>query len=256
MSKLKGEEILKVKGMGFLLNKNSDKFSGRIVARGTVFTAKDFYALSMLAEKYGDGKLIPTSRQSIEVTGIPFEKIDNAVAFANENRLYFGGTGNKVRPITACKGTTCTYGNYDTQALAAKIHDNYYIGWSKIQLPHKFKIAVGGCPNSCIKPSLNDFGIEGQRVSGTNEKLFKIYVGGTFGKNVRMGTPLSHLVTEDEIIPILEKTLLWFRKNAYLKERFAIALERIGIENFEKDIFSESFLKEKSKILAMEINKQ
>ena len=31
-------------------------------------------------------------------------------------------------------------------------------------LPHKFKIAVGGCPNNCVKPDLNDLGIVGQRV--------------------------------------------------------------------------------------------
>ena len=30
-------------------------------------------------------------------------------------------------------------------------------------MPHKFKIAVGGCPNNCVKPDLNDFGIVGQR---------------------------------------------------------------------------------------------
>lgn len=31
-------------------------------------------------------------------------------------------------------------------------------------LPHKFKIAVGGCPNNCVKPNLNDLGIIGQRI--------------------------------------------------------------------------------------------
>ena len=31
-------------------------------------------------------------------------------------------------------------------------------------LPHKFKISVGGCPNSCMKPSLNDFGIEAHKI--------------------------------------------------------------------------------------------
>ena len=31
-------------------------------------------------------------------------------------------------------------------------------------LPHKFKIAVGGCPNNCVKPNLNDLGIIGQRL--------------------------------------------------------------------------------------------
>jgi len=33
-----------------------------------------------------------------------------------------------------------------------------------VKLPHKFKIAVGGCPNNCVKPDLNDIGFVGQRV--------------------------------------------------------------------------------------------
>ena len=35
-------------------------------------------------------------------------------------------------------------------------------------LPHKFKIAVGGCPNNCVKPDLNDLGIIGQRMPMIN----------------------------------------------------------------------------------------
>ena len=33
-----------------------------------------------------------------------------------------------------------------------------------MKLPHKFKIAVGGCPNNCVKPDLNDLGVIGQRI--------------------------------------------------------------------------------------------
>lgn len=105
-----------------------------------------------------------TSRLSAEIVGIPFEQIDAACNYAAERGLYFGGTGAKIRPITACKGTTCVYGNYDTQALAKELHEKYYVGWANVKLPHKFKIGIGGCPNSCMKPSLNDFGIEGHRV--------------------------------------------------------------------------------------------
>ena len=99
-----------------------------------------------------------------EIVGIPFDKIPEAEQFMAERNLYFGGTGAKIRPITACKGTTCVYGNIDTQALAKTIYDKFYIGMKNIKLPHKFKIAVGGCPNSCMKPSLNDVGVEGCRV--------------------------------------------------------------------------------------------
>ena len=47
---------------------------------------------------------------------------------------------------------------------AKKIHDRFYKGYRDVVLPHKFKIAVGGCPNNCVKPDLNDIGIIGQMV--------------------------------------------------------------------------------------------
>ena len=43
-------------------------------------------------------------------------------------------------------------------------HDEFYVNWHDVKLPHKFKIAVGGCPNNCVKPNLNDLGIVGQLI--------------------------------------------------------------------------------------------
>ena len=157
------EDVMKVKGRGFLRNRGTDCFSGRVVSVAGVFSAQELSALAQIAEKFGNGKVIVTSRLSAEVPGIPFDKIPQAEAFAAEHGLQFGGTGAKVRPITACKGTTCVYGNLDTQGLAGELHERFYIGMKGVALPHKFKIGVGGCPNSCMKPSLNDVGIEGRK---------------------------------------------------------------------------------------------
>ena len=298
------EQINSVKGRGFLRNRGTELFSGRIVPAGTVFTSENFKDMAILAEKFGNGKLICTSRQSVEIPGIPFEKIEEAEDFAREHSLIFGGTGAKVRPVTACKGTTCVYGNFDTQALAREIHEKYYLGWSDVKLPHKFKIGVGGCPNSCIKPSLNDFGIEGHKapifnadlcrgcskcaietrcpskaacvrdgklvideekcltcgvctgkcpfgaVKGESETLYRIYIGGTWGKSTRMGTPLSRLVKRDEVLPILEKTMLWFKENGEPKERLGKTIDRIGIKKAESEIMGDSILSRKGDILA------
>ena len=82
-----------------------------------------------------------------------------------------GGTGSKVRPVVSCKGTTCQYGLIDTFSLSEEIHERFYHGYSHVKLPHKFKIAVGGCPNNCVKPDLNDLGIIGQRVPEPNLEL-------------------------------------------------------------------------------------
>lgn len=306
MSGLNKNDVLRVKGMGFLRNRGTDLFSGRIVAPGTVFTAENFKDMSYIAESFGNGKLICTSRQAVEIPGIPFEKINDAVEYAEAHSLYFGGTGNKVRPVTACKGTTCVYGNFDTQALATEIHEKFYVGWKSVVLPHKFKISVGGCPNSCIKPSLNDFGVEGHCVPEINGELcrgcarcaveeacpmkaarledgkltlngecndcgvcigkcpfkavahegrimYKIFVGGTWGKKTRMGTPLSRLVTAEEVLPLLEKSLLWFRENGYAKERFGVAIDRVGFDSLEKALFGDSLIRRRDEILAAEI---
>ena len=78
--------------------------------------------------------------------------------------LTTGGTGSKVRPVVSCKGTTCQYGLCDTFGLSEKLHELFYVGYHDVVLPHKFKIAVGGCPNNCVKPNLNDLGIVGQNV--------------------------------------------------------------------------------------------
>ena len=165
------EDIMSVKGRGFLRNRGTECFSGRVVSIGGCFTPDSLRTLAECAERFGNGKVIFTSRLSAEVVGIPFENIPEAEKFMNERGLSFGGTGAKVRPITACKGTTCVFGNIDTQGLAEVIHNRFYIGMRDVKLPHKFKIGVGGCPNSCMKPSLNDVGIEGCRSFSFDRRL-------------------------------------------------------------------------------------
>ena len=154
------EVVAHRKNCGFLRNRGTDCFSGRVVSAGGVYTAEDLEHIAECARKYGNGKVCFTSRQSAEIVGIPIEYTIEAFDFLAKHGLHIGGTGPRVRPITACKGTVCVFGNADTQEIARELHDRFYCGMLAITLPHKFKIGVGGCPNSCMKPSLNDLGIE------------------------------------------------------------------------------------------------
>lgn len=298
------EQIASVKSRGFLQNRGTECFSGRVVTVGGLFTPDELRAIAQCAEQFGSGSVIFTSRLAAEIPGIPFEIIPEAESFLAERNLHFGGTGAKVRPVTACKGTTCVYGNIDTQALAKVIFDQFYIGHSQVKLPHKFKIGVGGCHNSCMKPSLNDVGIEGCRkfsfdpelcrgckkctvaencpsravtmVEGkavidadkcTNcgvcvgkcpfgavpkeaESVCRIYVGGTWGKKQRMGTLLRGTFTEAEVPVVIEKLMLWFKENAYAKERLGAAIDRLGTDALEAALATNDLLDRKEAILA------
>lgn len=299
------EQIASVKGRGFLQNRGTDCFSGRLISIAGIFSSDDLHTIAECAEKYGNGKVVFTSRLSAEIVGIPFEKIKEAENFVSEHGLSFGGTGAKIRPITACKGTTCVYGNIDTQALAKVIHDKFYIGMRNVVLPHKFKIGIGGCPNSCMKPSLNDIGIEGCKSFSFNadlcrgctkctiseccpskavsiengkalidykkclncgvcigkcpfgafpknaESVCRIFVGGTWGKTQRTGTPLSNTYTYSEIPVIIEKVMLWYKENAYAKERLGATIDRLGINTLESAISTNDLLDRKKEILAL-----
>ncbi len=158
-------EMARVKGLGFLFDKRTaDRFNARVITRNGKITAEESRAIAQAAEQYGSGEIAMTSRLTIEIQGVPFDNIEPLRDFLSQAGLETGGTGSKVRPVVSCKGTTCQYGLIDTFALSEEIHERFYHGYRDVKLPHKFKIAVGGCPNNCVKPDLNDLGIIGQRV--------------------------------------------------------------------------------------------
>ena len=159
------EDIARVKGLGFLQDKlTADCFNGRVITRNGKITAQEAKIIAEAAEKFGSGEIAMTSRLAIEIQRVPFDNIEPLCEFLAQHGLETGGTGPKVRPIVSCKGTTCQYGLIDTFSLSEKIHERFYKGYHNVKLPHKFKIAVGGCPNNCVKPDLNDLGVIGQIV--------------------------------------------------------------------------------------------
>lgn len=163
--KLSPEDIKRVKGLGFLQDKRyPDVFNARVITRNGRITTDEHRAIAEAADRFGSGQVAMTTRLTMEIQGVRYENIQPLTDFLSACGLTTGGTGALVRPVVSCKGTTCQYGLIDTYALSGKIHERFYVGYHNMPLPHKFKIAVGGCPNNCVKPDLNDLGVVGQRV--------------------------------------------------------------------------------------------
>ena len=299
---VKAEDVARVKGLGCLRDKTTaDRFNCRVLTRNGKLTAAESHAVAEAAERFGSGEVAMTTRQTIEIQGVPYGNIDAMRAFLNEHGLDIGGTGPKVRPVVSCKGTTCIYGLIDTYSLSLKIHELFYVGYHDVKLPHKFKIAVGGCPNNCVKPDLNDLGIIGQRMvkrdldkcrgckkcqvqtacpikiaSVTEGKLtcdgcnncgrcvgkcpfgvtdeyidgYKVYIGGRWGKQVARGKALEYVFqTEEEVLKLVEKTILLFREQGLPGERFADTIARLGFEAVQTQLLGDAILERKEEIL-------
>lgn len=147
-----------VKSGGFIKQKQKDRYSLRIHVVGGNLTGEQLKTIYEVAEKYGNGYVHLTSRQSVE---IPFIQLEDTLMVKEE--LAKGGcipgvTGPGVRTVTACQGNmVCSSGNIDTYKIAEELDRRYY----GRKLPHKFKLGVTGCQNNCLKAEENDVGIKG-----------------------------------------------------------------------------------------------
>lgn len=296
---LSAEEIKRVKGLGFLQDKRfPDVFNARVITRNGKLTVNEHRAVAEAAERFGSGEVTMTSRLTLEIQGIRYANIEPLIDFLHAYGLETGGTGPLVRPIVSCKGTTCQYGLIDTFSLSEKLHERFYKGYHAVTLPHKFKIAVGGCPNNCVKPNLNDLGIIGQRVPlfdfskcrgckkclveascpihvakmidgkltanpeecnhcgrckgkcpfGVTEEYqngYKIFIGGRWGKKIANGRPLSKIFTsEEEVLDIVERAILFFKNEGITGERFADTVARLGFDHVQDRLLHEEIKKE------------
>lgn len=195
---ISADEIKRVKALGFLNNKGTDLFNGRVITVNGKITAAQAKVIAEAAEKFGNGDVEFTTRLTVEVRGIHFNDIEAFREYVAQAGLQTGGTGSVVRPVVSCKGTTCQYGLYDTFALSEKIHERFYLGYRTVKLPHKFKIATGGCPNNCVKPDLNDLGIVGQLVPNFDEDM----CNGCKKCKIEKTCPMKAAKVEDGVLEI------------------------------------------------------
>ena len=143
---------------GFMRQKQKDNFSLRLRVVGGNLTAVQLAKIAEVAEKYGDGHIHLTSRQSVEIPFIKLSDIDAVKNALGEGGVEPGVCGPRVRTVTACQGEAiCPSGCIDTFAIAKELDERYYAR----ELPHKFKFGVTGCQNNCLKAEENDLGIKG-----------------------------------------------------------------------------------------------
>lgn len=161
--------VKSIKKNAYRITKHRNKTALRIRVPGGEINAKYLGIVQNIAEKYGDGNVHITTRQGFEVTGIPFDKMDEVnkevKAIIKGLELDYGVRIEEpeegypaagTRNVSACIGNkVCKFANYNTTEFARKIE--------KAIFPNDYhvKIALTGCPNDCIKAHMQDFGIIG-----------------------------------------------------------------------------------------------
>ncbi len=156
-------DLDELKRVGIIAQNQQDLFLIRLRTVGGDLAGEELALIVSVAGKYGRGQVHLTTRQAVEIPFVHVDDLEAARRELEEGGIVLGVCGPRGRGIVACPGTAvCTSAIIETKELAAELDSQYF----RRQAPHKFKIGVSGCPNSCSKPIENDVGVMGGVLPG------------------------------------------------------------------------------------------
>lgn len=210
------------------LQDTNDRYLGNIQRNGTFsvvprvsageITPDKLIVIGNVAKKYNLYTKI-TGGQRIDMFGA---KKQDLLAIWTE--LVAGGLesghayAKSLRTVKSCVGTTwCRFGIGDSVGMAVRLEERY----KSIRSPHKMKGGVSGCVRECAEAQSKDFGLI------ATEKGFNVFVGGNGGATPRHTELLAKDVPPDDVIPILDRYLMFYMRTADKLQRTARWLENL-----------------------------
>ncbi|GBG58448.1 nitrite reductase [Sporomusaceae bacterium FL31] len=143
---------------GYIKQREEGLFAIRIRTIAGNLTSDQLRNLACLSDKYANGQVHITTRQSVELHWVQEDRLASIFQEIHDLGLLHAVRGSRIFTAIACPGISlCKKGICNTVNLAEQL-DALMVGR---QQPSKTKIALSGCPNSCAKPQINDIGLHG-----------------------------------------------------------------------------------------------
>ena len=195
---------------------------------GGITNPRELRAIADAVEKYNAPMVKVTGGQRIDIFGIKKEDLPAVWADLNAAGMVSGHAyGKALRTVKTCVGSEwCRFGTQDSTGLGVKIEQMTWGSW----MPHKFKIAVSGCPRNCAEATIKDFGIV------CVDSGYELHVGGNGGMKVRVTDLLCKVESEEQALHYCAAFIQLYREEARYLERTAPWIERVGVEYLKKRI--------------------
>jgi nitrite reductase (NADH) large subunit len=198
---------------------------------GGVTTPNELRAIADAADKYGARMVKVTGGQRLDLFGIRKEDLPAIWADLNAAGMVSGHAyGKSLRTVKTCVGSEwCRFGTQDSTGLGIKAEQMTWGSW----MPHKFKIAVSGCPRNCAEATIKDFGVI------CVDSGYELHVGGNGGIHLRGTDLLCKVATEQEALDICAAFIQHYREQAWYLERTAPWIERVGLAHVKAALFDD-----------------
>ncbi|QTR54710.1 nitrite reductase large subunit NirB [Thiothrix unzii] len=199
---------------------------------GGMCTSDQLRAIADVADKYEVPTMKVTGGQRIDMFGIQKEQLpamwkDLSAAGFVSGHAY----GKAMRTVKTCVGSEwCRFGTQDSTGLGVKLEELTWGSW----MPHKFKLAVSGCPRNCAEATIKDIGVV------CVDSGYELHIGGNGGIKVRVTDLLCKVETEAEVLEYTGAFCQFYREDAHYLERTAPWVERVGLEKVKTAILGDA----------------
>jgi len=188
---------------------------------GGLVKPNELRAIADVCDKYQVPEMKVTGGQRIDLFGVkkedlpPMWKDLSAAGFVSGHAY-----GKAMRTVKTCAGDTwCRFGTQNSTGLGVQLEQLTWGSW----MPHKFKLAVSGCPRNCAEATIKDFGVV------CVDSGYELHVGGNGGIKVRVTDLLCKVETEQQVLEYCGAFTQKYREEAHYLERTAPWVERVGL---------------------------
>ncbi|MGA1932736.1 nitrite reductase large subunit NirB [Arcobacter sp. YIC-464] len=193
---------------------------------GGLTSPQELKDIADIAVKYDVPTVKFTGGQRLDMLGVKKEQLAPMWKDLNDCGFVSGQAYAKgLRTVKTCVGNQwCRFGTQDSMGMGVKLEKLTWGSWT----PHKYKIAVSGCPRNCAEATIKDFGVVAV------DSGWEIHIAGNGGIKVRVTDLLCKVETDEELIEYTKAFMQFYREDAYYLERTAHWLERVGLEYVKK----------------------
>ena len=219
----------------------SETFMLRIKVTGGRISATQLRGVADLADACGLPHLDVTTRQGIQIRGIPVAHVPPVFKELEALGLTSMQSGaDNVRNLTACAQSGIAPDEIaDVSPLVARLKAQFVGNRAFANLPRKFNISVSGCGTNCTHPELHDIAVQAVR-DENHATVYTLRVGGQPSTSHFVSQDLQVLLTEDEVPEVCAAIACVYRDHGdrtnRKKARMSHLIEKWGLRRFRESV--------------------
>lgn len=202
----------------------------RVMILRSEMTSKQVRQVAQWARTYGDGSIMLTARQNLQIRFVPDAKVPALLKELKEAGYTTAGH-ERLPDMVACVGTTqCNLAVSDTPNTYRRLYEELASDRTLWEQVGQLRIHMNGCPNSCAQHWIADIGLRGMRKEREHgsEEGFTVCVGGGLAGSGHIGQSIGD-VPAPEVVPTVRRLLQhYLQHRTGAAETFGAYARRVG----------------------------